>query len=136
MILVDTNVVIDVLERDKRWYPWSSARLTEALLAGVVVIDPIILAESASRFASLDEQLAVFAGLELKVEELSNAAAFLAGQRFRNYRAGSADRQAILADFLIGAHAVQLGATLLTRDARIYRSYFPEVTLITPEITP
>lgn len=136
MILVDTNVVIDVLERDERWFPWSLARLTEALLAGVVVINSIVLAESASRFSSLDEQLAVFAGLDVKVEEFGLAAAFVAGHRFRSYRAGSADRKAILADFLIGAHAAQLGAILLTRDARIYRSHFPEVTLITPETTP
>ena len=35
-------------------------------------------------------------------------------------------------DFFIGAHAVVQGLSLLTRDARRYRSYFPDIMLITP----
>jgi hypothetical protein len=38
----------------------------------------------------------------------------------------------VLSDFFIGAHAVVEGLSLLTRDARRYRTYFPSITLITP----
>ena len=38
----------------------------------------------------------------------------------------------MLSDFFIGAHAVSQGISLLTRDVRRYRSYFPTITLITP----
>ena len=38
----------------------------------------------------------------------------------------------MLPDFFIGAHAVVAGMSLLTRDTRRYRSYFPTVVLITP----
>ena len=42
----------------------------------------------------------------------------------------------VLADFLIGAHAVELGATLVTRDKGRFSTYFPDLTLITPETHP
>jgi hypothetical protein len=38
----------------------------------------------------------------------------------------------VLPDFFIGAHAVVAGISLLTRDARRYRTYFPTIILITP----
>jgi predicted nucleic acid-binding protein len=36
-------------------------------------------------------------------------------------------------DFYIGAHAMLAGLTLLTRDGRRYRGYFPELRLICPD---
>jgi hypothetical protein len=38
----------------------------------------------------------------------------------------------VLPDFFIGAHAVVKGISLLTRDARRYRTYFPTIILIAP----
>ena len=38
----------------------------------------------------------------------------------------------MLSDFFIGAHAVIEGWSLLTRDPRLYRTYFPDLALITP----
>jgi predicted nucleic acid-binding protein len=35
-------------------------------------------------------------------------------------------------DFFIGAHAVIAEVVLITRDARRYRTYFPEIALIAP----
>jgi len=41
-------------------------------------------------------------------------------------------RHSPLPDFFIGAHAAVTGMTLLTRDARRYRTYFPKLTIIAP----
>ncbi|TIX32501.1 MAG: DNA-binding protein, partial [Mesorhizobium sp.] len=39
-------------------------------------------------------------------------------------------------DFFIGAHAVVAGHRLLTRDAARYRSYFPDLDILSPETYP
>jgi len=44
--------------------------------------------------------------------------------------------RATLPDFLIGAHAAVKGYTLLTRDARRYRQYFPDLDIIAPDSHP
>jgi predicted nucleic acid-binding protein len=38
-----------------------------------------------------------------------------------------------LSDFFIGAHAAVEKMPLLTRDARRYRTYFPTISVISPD---
>jgi predicted nucleic acid-binding protein len=59
-------------------------------------------------------------------------AAFLACRAFLNCRRPGGRRRSPLPDFYIGAHAAVSRLTLLTRDARRYRTYFPTVALICP----
>ena len=59
-------------------------------------------------------------------------AAFLAGKCFEKYRRRGGLKRSPLADFYIGAHAAVAGMTLLTRDARRYRTYFPKLRIIAP----
>ena len=132
MILVDTNVVIDVIEKDPRWFQWSLDRMVEAVAVGETVVNPIVLAECAARFESVEEQLESLATLGLVVVDIDAGAAFAAGHAFNRYRKSQRDRTAILADFLIGGHAQMLGASMLTRDPRFYARYFPSVPLICP----
>jgi predicted nucleic acid-binding protein len=133
VIFVDSNVIIDLLEPQGSWFAWSRDRIASGAASRRLVVNSIVVAECAPRFPTLDDLLAAFASLEIAVEELSLEAAFMAGRLFRNYRRASPERTKILADFLIGAHASQIGAELLTRDPRVYRRYFSDLTLITPE---
>jgi len=59
-------------------------------------------------------------------------AAFLAGQVFKLYRRRGGKRPGVLPDFFIGAHAAVSNLTLLTRDARRYRQYFPRLRIVQP----
>jgi hypothetical protein len=59
-------------------------------------------------------------------------AAFLAARCFARYRRRGGARASPLPDFFIGAHAAVTGMSLLTRDPRRYRTYFPKLTLIAP----
>jgi len=132
MILVDSNVIIDVLSRDVTWRPWSEAALSEAADHDEVAINPIIYAELASGFATiaeLDQQIRpeIFRRLALPYE-----AGFVAGRAFIEYRRRGGLRTSPLPDFYIGAHAAVEGLKLLTRDAKRYRGYFPAVQLIAP----
>jgi hypothetical protein len=47
----------------------------------------------------------------------------------RRRRHGEAGSRRILADFVIGAHALQNGFRLLTLDDRIYRAAFPTLKI-------
>ena len=69
---------------------------------------------------------------DLLRQSLPWAAAFLAGRAFVQYRRRGGLMSAPLPDFYIGAHAAVSGHTLLTRDARRYRYYFPRLSLIAP----
>lgn len=133
MIFVDSNVIIDILEEDERWFAWSFSKLRDAVEDGRAVTNLIVFAECASRFPKVEDQIASFDTLGLTLKDMDEATAFTAGTAYRRYRRAGAERLALLPDFMIGAHALSLGAEMLTRDRRIYERYFPELSLITPE---
>lgn len=131
-VLVDSNVLLDVLEEDPRWHEWSSTQLQKAADRCSLIINPVIYAEISvgfQRIEELEEVLPVdfFQRLPLPWE-----AAFLAGKCFIRYRKLGGTKSSPLPDFFIGAHAAVSGLTLLTRDATRYRTYFPSLKLITP----
>jgi len=130
--LVDSNVLFDFLTEDDEWFDWSSAMLEQASNRGTVAINQVVYAEVSVRYSTiedLDKQLAVdyFARLSIPWE-----AAFLAGKAFDRYKRQGGTRRSPLPDFFIGAHAAITGMTLLTRDARRYRAYFPKLKIIAP----
>lgn len=98
-----------------------------------LVIDPVVYAELSIGFAQPGEVDAVLATADISVVEAPRTALFLAGKVFREYRRRGGSRTGVLPDFFIGAHAAVLGAPLITRDARRYRTYFPTIDLIAPE---
>lgn len=134
MILVDSNVLIDIIAADQDWRAWSDATIERLQAQGEqLVVNLIVVAEVASNFETLADVDATLDSIDIEVVPLNGAVAFAAGQAFRAYRRLHRDRNAMLSDFLIGGHARTLGASLLTRDTRLYRPYFPDLTLITPE---
>jgi predicted nucleic acid-binding protein len=133
MIFVDSNVVVDVLQGDPKWSDWSTTALQRGVEEGPLVANAIVLAETAGKFPDVGEQLAFFGGLEITVRDIPHQAAFRAGLARREYRRRGGKERAMIADFLIAAHAATLQAILLTRDRRRFATYFPELTLLTPE---
>lgn len=132
MVLVDSNVVIDVLEDDPNWFDWSAAQLRAHALMHELAVNPIVYAELALAFTSHEALDAALRDLELRVVEVPRPALFLAGKAFIRYRREGGARPSVLPDFFIGAHAAVTGMTLITRDARRYRNYFPGVKLVSP----
>jgi predicted nucleic acid-binding protein len=130
--LLDANVLIDVITRDPRWYDWSARALTDAARQSAVWINPLIYAEVSTTFTDLADLDAVLPPTIVKRAALPYPAAFLAGKAFLAYRRNGGARRSPLPDFYIGAHAVVQGLTLVTRDARRYRSYFPTLRVVAP----
>jgi predicted nucleic acid-binding protein len=130
--LVDSNVLIDVIEGGRTCSQRSELALERVGAAGPVVINPVIYAEVSVRYEDTDE-LDLDLPLDLfQREQLPWPAAFLAGKAFAEYRRRGGRRRSPLPDFFIGAHAAVTGMQLLTRDASRYRTYFPTVELIVP----
>ena len=133
MILVDSNVLLDIFTADPDWLPWSQSALADALLAGPVGINQLVYAEVSMAYADLAQLDAVLSRLKIQRVDLPWEAAHLAGQAFVTYRRKGGVKTAPLPDFYIGAHAQSAGLALLTRDASRYSTYFPKVTLISPQ---
>lgn len=130
--LVDSNVLIDVLSLNEEWGSWSAAMLTRAAEEGVVVINPIIYAEVCFGYDSLEAVDDALPAEYYRREPLPWAASFLAAQAFIAYRRRGGVKRSPLPDFYIGAHAAVGGYTLLTRDPKRYRSYFPKLRIVAP----
>jgi predicted nucleic acid-binding protein len=130
--LVDSNVLIDVIEGGLAWSERSTVALERVGASGPVVINPVIYAEISVRYEDTDE-LDLDLPLDLfQREQLPWPAAFLAGKAFAEYRRRGGRRRSPFPDFFIGAHAAVTGMRLLTRDEARYRTYFPTVELIVP----
>jgi len=132
MILVDTNVLIDVLEDDPVWADWSIQQLRAQSQAHELLINPIVYAELSQTFSTFEALDEVVTELQLQMQEVPRPALFLAGKAFGRYRKAGGGKNNVLADFFIGAHAAVNRLPLLTRDARRYRTYFPSVELLAP----
>jgi predicted nucleic acid-binding protein len=129
-VLVDTNVISDVIHGDPQWEPWALEQLAQHF--GELVINPIVFGELCCRATSTAELEQTLAPFELIYYELPKEALFQASQAFLAYRKRGGAKTSPTPDFFIGAHAAVLEIPILTRDISRYRTYFPEVTLITP----
>lgn len=129
-MLVDTNILIDISEGIGAWAAWSRQRMAD--FKGNLIINPVIYAELCVPLASLEEAEEFIRALQLVYLELPREALFLAAHAFKRYRGQGGTKTSPLPNFFIGAHAAVLGVSILTRDVRRYRAYFPGVTLISP----
>lgn len=135
MILVDSNVLIDILQRDSEWFDWSRSQIARAAAGAYLFINPVIVGEIGWQFETVEHFGLVMSALLIGIEPLDERAGFFASKAFQLYRERRGDGvpKLPLPDFLIGGHARSVGASVLTRDPRFYRAYFPQVPLITPD---
>ena len=135
MTFVDTNVLIDIVTRDAGWFDWSAGHLSAALAEGDVLTSAVVTAEMTRGFATCADLIATLDRMSVRSIPLDAEPAFLAGKAFASYRSkrDRGEHLRVLPDFFIGAHAAALGMPLLTRDRTLYRRYFPDLPLITPE---
>ncbi|WP_128291007.1 MULTISPECIES: type II toxin-antitoxin system VapC family toxin [Afifella] len=134
--LVDTNILIDVLQEDAEWAAWSQAQLRQGRQRGGLVINPIIYAEVSCGYSTQRQAERALSPAIYRREALPWDAAFAAGRAFLAYRRAGGARRSPLPDFYIGAHADFGGYFLLTRDPERYRQYFPLLQIISPDTHP
>lgn len=153
IIAVDTNILIDVLNKDEKYFESSRKLLNDALRQGALIINEVVYAELASLFKEgkkIDEFLSDF-GITLKpsnekvLREAGKVWNIYTKRRNKQIQCPNcgtefvlrcenclniiAPRQHIISDFLIGAHAKILADSILTRDRGYYKTYFKALPL-------
>jgi predicted nucleic acid-binding protein len=131
-IMVDSNVLIDIFNKDTVWFEWSSSIIEIYAEQVRFTINPIIYAEISTSFKKIEELEDVLPESYFTKEPIPWEAAFLAAKVFVQYRKNGGKRDSNLPDFLIGAHAAVRGIPLITRDTKHYKTYYPHLELISP----
>ena len=132
MISVDTSVLIDILTNDLTHAERSVLRLQDAMERDDVVICEAVLAELASRVEPEDELLDALAEMGINFSAMNEQAAARAGFMQRRYRKRGGTRDRVVADFLVGAHALLQCNALITRDDIFFRDYFKGLKIVNP----
>jgi predicted nucleic acid-binding protein len=156
--VVDTNVLVDILQGDERHGRDSARRLARVLRSAAVVAPPFVYCELMAAGRGAERLTEFFRRSRVVLEPQVPLAVYeTAAQRYREYlvarRQGSDEVQCpgcgasqrpvcsncnqslsvrkLPFDFLIGAFAIVAGGRrLLTRDAGAYRRFFPDLLLI------
>jgi predicted nucleic acid-binding protein len=132
LILVDTNVLLDLVTDDPLWAEWSQQQPDLASAQDQLAINDIVYSELSIGYGRIEELDAMILDAGLVNAPIPRAALFLAGKAFQRYRSAGGRETGVLPDFFIGAHAVVTDAILITRNAARYRSYFLGIMLIAP----
>ena len=136
---VDTNVFVALFSGAEAASASAAAVLEEAHAAGPLTISPAVYAELvAGREAGFVDEFLAKKGVDIDWD-LGREVWASAGERYGDYtrarrrQRGDAGPRRILADFLVGAHAMHLADALLTSDAGIFGTYFPELRIVSPQ---
>ncbi|MGH9621500.1 MAG: type II toxin-antitoxin system VapC family toxin [Bryobacteraceae bacterium] len=132
---IDTNILLDILVPNEEFYEASANALQAAAGDGSLAISDIVYAELCIHFEAQRDCDTFLASNQIRVQELTREALFLASRAWRIYRQQGGKRTRILADFLVGAHAQKQAQRLLSRDRGFYRKLFPSLDVDDPTET-
>lgn len=124
---VDSSVLFDLFVTDSPHHFCSRGWIKDAYDAGAIIVCDIVYAELVPAFperAGLDGALRE---LGATLSPIDSSIAYEAGVRWRRYREAGGPRNRIITDFFIGAHALAVADSFLTRDRGFFSTYFPEI---------
>jgi predicted nucleic acid-binding protein len=134
---IDTNVIVALWNVDAVLSSGAQSALEEALARGPLVVSAPVFCELMAA-PGRDESFlnSFFRDTNIRIDWMLEEDIWrAAGKAFQNHAAQRRRRREpgprrILADFLIGAHALRLGYRLLTLDSKLYRAAFPGLTVV------
>jgi predicted nucleic acid-binding protein len=132
MIAVDSSVLLDVISNDKKFAEASAAALSAAAEIDDVIICDAVMAEICAYTNPMETALEAMAEFGIRFVPVNEQAAMRAGVMYRRFRQRGGGRERLVADFLIGSHAMLQAGTLITRDSGFHRDYFKGLKIINP----
>lgn len=132
MIALDSSVLLDILSGDAVHADASERCVADALAREEVVVCDAVLAEVQAMLDTSASVMETLASLGIRYLPTQEAAAMRAGHMNKRFRARGGQRERVVADFLIGAHAMLQCHGLMTRDEAFFRDYFKGLKLIVP----
>lgn len=129
---VDTSILLDLFTADKQYGDRSAAMLRRCLAEGSLRACEVVWTETATVFPESDSFLESMKILGIEYSPMEIDAALHAAASWRRYRERGGRRTRVIADFLIGAHALMQCDRLLTRDRGFYRDYFSRLRVLDP----
>lgn len=134
---IDTNVLVALWDRDDALNSAAQVGLDAAFARGKMLISGSVFAELLA-FPRRSEKFIdeFFEDTGIAVDWTVDESTWrIAGRAFQAYatrrrKQSHAAPRRLLADFLIGAHALQRGYRLLTLDDGLYRAAFPRLQIV------
>ena len=129
---VDTSVLLDVFTADPQYLEHSRNTLRESIARGRIIACEVVWAEVGAFFPDTTAALDALETVGVDFSPSGVDTALAAGVAWAEYRRRGGSRKRVIADFLIGAHAMVHADRLLTRDRGFYRSYFSGLEVLDP----
>lgn len=129
---VDTNILVDIFLDDRTFGRASADKLRVCLEEGALVVCGVVFVETAPLFPSVEACLKTLAALGIRHTPIALDSYTVAASAWRAYRQSGGGHNRMVADFLIGAHALVECDRLLTRDRGFYRQYFQRLRVVDP----
>ncbi len=139
MIAIDSNILIDFIGNDPHAADAADLALRRALASGPVVACDVVLAEVVAGLGNGSAVMDALEELGIDFSPLERRSAVRAGEMQRRFierrrtALGPPEAPRVVADFLVGAHALLQCQGLITRDAGFFRDYFKGLKVIVPQ---
>jgi predicted nucleic acid-binding protein len=124
--------LIDLLAADRIHGERSREAVRRCLAEGSLIASEVVFAEVAVGFPSSADAAQALNGLGVDHIPIDVDAALAAGDAFRAYRQRGGGGERVIADFLIGAHAMRHADRLLTRDRGFFAGHFTALDILDP----
>ena len=132
MIAIDSSVLVDVLTDDGTFAEASRQSLDDALSTDEIVVCDVVVAEVHAILASSTSAMDELSSLGIRFLPTSEHASVRAGHMQQRFRQRGGTRERVVADFIVGSHALLQCGALITRDAGFFRDYFKGLKVIVP----